>query len=89
METERNGFRIAQADLALRGPGELLGTRQSGLADFRLANLVRDSQLLVAARQEALDWLAADPALEKASSQGLKTILGHRWAERLELGDIG
>jgi ATP-dependent DNA helicase RecG len=89
METERNGFRIAQADLALRGPGELLGTRQSGLADFRLANLVRDSRLLVAARQEALDWLAADPALEKAPSQGLKTILRHRWAERLELGDIG
>ena len=89
MEKEHNGFRIAQADLKLRGPGELLGTRQSGLADFRLANLIRDSQLLVAARQEALDWLARDPALKSASSRSLATILRQRWGERLELGDIG
>jgi len=89
MEKEHNGFRIAQADLRLRGPGELLGTRQSGLADFRLANLIRDSQLLVAARQEALDWLARDPALKSASSRSLATILRQRWGKRLELGDIG
>jgi len=89
MEKEHNGFRIAQADLRLRGPGELLGTRQSGLAGFRLANLIRDSQLLVAARQEALDWLARDPALKSASSRSLATILRQRWGKRLELGDIG
>jgi ATP-dependent DNA helicase RecG len=89
MEKEHNGFKIAQADLRLRGPGELLGTRQSGLADFRLANLIRDSRLLIDARQEALDWLAGDPSLKAADSRSLATILRHRWGERLELGDIG
>ena len=46
MEREQMAFKIAEADLKLRGPGELLGTRQSGLADFRLANLTRDTQLV-------------------------------------------
>jgi ATP-dependent DNA helicase RecG len=89
MEKERNGFNIAQADLRLRGPGELLGTRQSGLADFRLANLIRDSQLLIGARKEALEWLSVDPSLKTPESRSLATILRHRWGERLELGNIG
>jgi len=45
MEKEHDGFKIAEADLAQRGPGEFLGTRQSGLGDFRLANLARDMRL--------------------------------------------
>ncbi|HZD40713.1 MAG TPA: ATP-dependent DNA helicase RecG, partial [Terriglobales bacterium] len=53
MEREQNGLKIADADLALRGPGELLGTRQSGLGDFRLANFARDTRLLMEARREA------------------------------------
>jgi len=89
METEHDGFRIAEADLALRGPGELLGTRQSGFADFRLANLVRDSRLLLEARKEALDWLAQDPSLTRPESLPLREILKHRWGSRLELGGIG
>jgi len=89
MEKEHDGFRIAEADLALRGPGELLGTRQSGLADFRLANLVRDSRLLLEARREALDWLAQDPSLTRPESLPLGEILKHRWGSRLELGAIG
>ena len=89
MQREHNGFKIAHADLALRGPGEFLGTRQSGLADFRLANLIRDSELLLAARKEAMDWLARDPVLQRPESKPLKTILHRRWGERLELGNIG
>ena len=89
MEKEHNGFKIAEADLTLRGPGELLGTRQSGLADFRLANLVRDSQLLLDARREAIDWLRQDPFLTDSESLTLKEILKHRWGRRLELGSIG
>ncbi|HWP57835.1 MAG TPA: ATP-dependent DNA helicase RecG [Candidatus Acidoferrales bacterium] len=89
MQKEHNGFRIAQADLALRGPGEFLGTRQSGLADFRLANLMRDSELLLKARKEAIDWLAFDPRLERPESKALKIVLQRRWGERLELGNIG
>ena len=89
MEKEHDGFRIAEADLALRGPGEFLGTRQSGLADFRLANLLRDSRLLLEARKEAIDWLAQDPLLTRPESVPLREILGHRWGARLELGAIG
>jgi ATP-dependent DNA helicase RecG len=89
MEKEHDGFKIAEADLALRGPGEFLGTRQSGLADFRLANLLRDSRLLLEARKEAIDWLARDPLLTGSESVPLREILRHRWGARLELGGIG
>ena len=89
MATERDGFKIAEADLKLRGPGELLGTRQSGLADFRLANLTRDTQLLIAARQEALAWLEKDPQLKGKESVGMREILKHRWGKRLQLGAVG
>ena len=89
MATEKDGFKIAEADLKLRGPGELLGTRQSGLADFRLANLTRDTQLLIAARQEALAWLEKDPQLKGKESAGMREILKHRWGKRLQLGTVG
>jgi ATP-dependent DNA helicase RecG len=89
MEQIQDGFKIAEADLSIRGPGEMLGTRQSGLPDFRLANLARDSQLLLDARREALDWLAKDPSLTKRESRVLKEILKYRWGGRLELGGIG
>ena len=89
MESESDGFRIAEADLEMRGPGELLGTRQSGLADFRLANLARDSRLLFEARKEALDWLAQDPALSRKESRALREVLKQRWGKRLQLGGVG
>ena len=58
-----DGFRIAEIDLEIRGPGEMLGTRQSGLPDFRVANLVRDQSILIAAKREAEAWLQDDPQL--------------------------
>jgi ATP-dependent DNA helicase RecG len=57
MAQTSNGFLIAEKDLELRGPGELLGTRQSGLAELRVGNLVRDQQLLERARREAEFYL--------------------------------
>jgi len=89
MAQENDGFKIAEADLKLRGAGELLGTRQSGLADFRLASLSRDTQLLIAARREALAWLAKDPQLRRKDSAGMREILKHRWGRRLQLGAVG
>ena len=89
MEQEHDGFKIAQADLSLRGPGEFLGTRQSGMADFRLANLARDSRLLVEGRKEALAWLETDPELKRPESAGLREMLNHRWGQRLQLGAVG
>jgi ATP-dependent DNA helicase RecG len=89
MEKEHDGFKIAEADMRLRGPGELLGTRQSGLADFRLANLARDRRLLVEARKEALAYLDQDPNLRNRESAGMKEILRHRWGKKLQLGAVG
>jgi ATP-dependent DNA helicase RecG len=89
MEKEHSGFKIAEADLALRGPGEFLGTRQSGMPDFRLANLLRDSKLLIEARNEAMRWLENDPQLKRPESAGLREVLAHRWGKRLQLGAVG
>jgi ATP-dependent DNA helicase RecG len=89
MEQEHDGFKIAEADLSIRGPGEFLGTRQSGLGDFRLLNLARDARLLIEARKEAQGWLEYDPELKSKESAVMRQILLHRWEERLELGAVG
>jgi ATP-dependent DNA helicase RecG len=89
MEQEHDGFKIAEADLRLRGPGEFLGTRQSGLGDFRLANLLRDAEILSAARKEAQLYLAKDPDLTSPESAGLREVLLHQWGKRLQLGAVG
>ena len=89
MADSNDGFKIAEADLAFRGPGEFLGTRQSGMPDFRVANIVRDSRILEAARDEAQAWLEKDPDLTSPASRRLRAILEDRWAGRLELARVG
>ena len=89
LEREASGARIAEADLESRGPGELLGLRQSGLPDFRAANLVRDVRILEAAREEAETVLAADPGLQSERSARLRQVLEHRWRGRLGLAQVG
>lgn len=89
MVETNDGFKIAEADLTFRGPGEFLGTRQSGMPDFRVANIVRDSRILEIAREEAEAWLAKDPDLTAPSSRRLRAILEDRWAGRLELARVG
>ena len=73
-ETE-DGFRIAEEDLRLRGAGELLGTRQSGLPVFKMADLVSHGELLAAARDDARLILDRDPTLAGARGQALRTLL--------------
>jgi ATP-dependent DNA helicase RecG len=89
MEREHDGFKIAEADLRLRGPGEFLGTRQSGMGEFRLTNLVRDAGILAEARDEAQRWLQQDPELKSPESAALREVLMHRWGQRLQLGAVG
>jgi ATP-dependent DNA helicase RecG len=60
MEETNDGFKIAEKDLELRGPGDILGTKQSGIPNFRVANLVRDIQILEAARREAAMYLSSE-----------------------------
>ncbi|TVR98667.1 MAG: ATP-dependent DNA helicase RecG [Rhodospirillales bacterium] len=70
-----DGFRIAEEDLRLRGAGEVLGTRQSGVPDFRLANLDHHQGLLAVARDDARLVLAQDPDLATPRGQALRTLL--------------
>ena len=71
-----DGFELAEADLRMRGPGDLEGTSQSGLAmDLHISNLAKDSQILEDARQLALSVLEADPLLEHPSNALLRTQL--------------
>lgn len=73
-ETE-DGFRIAEEDLKLRGAGELLGTRQSGLPEFRLADLMAHKDLLAVARDDATLFLQKDPDLLSPRGQAVRTLL--------------
>lgn len=68
MEETTDGFRIAEFDLEMRGPGEFLGTRQSGLPGFQMANLVRDVQILQDARAAAFEILEQDKNLKKSEN---------------------
>lgn len=84
LEHTHDGFRIAEADLWRRGPGELAGRRQSGLPDLRMANLLGDTQLLGEARQDAFALIAQDPELTQeahhALRQWLQQPLDESWA---------
>lgn len=75
MEKTSDGFKIAEFDLEMRGPGEFMGTRQSGLSGFKLANLVRDMQILQEAREAAFEVLRKDPKLAYLENQNLKAEL--------------
>jgi len=75
MRESDDGFEIAEADLKLRGAGELLGTRQSGLPTFRMADLSQHADLLEVARADAQRILATDPDLMTERGQALRTLL--------------
>jgi ATP-dependent DNA helicase RecG len=78
-----DGFRIAEEDLRLRGPGEFFGTRQSGLPDLRAANIIRDADLLEKARTEAFEMVKNDPELTRYPR--LRELLRRKWQGRLGL----
>ena len=81
----RDGFKLAEIDLQLRGPGEFFGTRQSGTPDLKVAQLA-DTRLLHAANHEAQKILAEDPRLERAEHALLKAKVELFWAESTQAG---
>jgi len=89
MVETNDGFRIAEEDLLLRGPGELLGTRQAGLPDLKVASLVRDGRILEEARREAEALLAGDPELRHPEHQLLREQMVRRWRGKLRLASVG
>ena len=85
----RDGFEIAEADLRLRGPGELWGIRQSGLPRLKVADLSRDEALLGEAREVAARLVAADPDLRASEHAALRAALVEHYREALDLSLAG
>ena len=69
MVRTNDGFEISEVDLRLRGPGDIMGTRQSGILDLKIADIARDNQWLVLARKKALELLDDDPLLKKQENR--------------------
>ncbi len=84
MVKTQNGFEIAEHDLQLRGPGEFYGTRQSGMPDFRLANIISDVEIIQQAREAAFQLVQSDPHLED-EKDALKRALRRFWGDKLSL----
>jgi len=83
-----DGFKIADADLDIRGPGDFLGTRQSGhLPELRIADLLRDTLLVAAARNIARREIDADPTLQSAPAT--RRAVRARWGSRIDLSGVG
>jgi len=70
-----NGFKIAEYDLKIRGPGDFLGVRQSGLPEFKMANLLTDADILEEARRAAYTVVKSDPELDNFENRLLKQEL--------------
>jgi ATP-dependent DNA helicase RecG len=83
---ERDGFKLAEVDLTLRGEGEILGTRQSGLPRFRVAELPDDTELLVEARRETLALLAEHDSLDDPSLGPLLDAARSRFGDERDEG---
>ena len=75
LENTTDGFKIAEADLSIRGPGEFLGTRQSGFYQFRTANLMKDADILSEARQEAFSLVENNLKLARRTYKLLRKDL--------------
>jgi ATP-dependent DNA helicase RecG len=83
MELTCDGFKIAEEDLAIRGPGDFFGTRQSGIPELKIANIVRDIRILEDARRDAFSLIEHDPSLSNYPL--LRNRLTEKWMGMLEL----
>ena len=89
MVATNDGFRISEVDLELRGPGEFFGTRQHGLPELQVADIVKDAKILFAARDEAFALVRQDPLLRKVENAVIREHLLKQYKDRLEFVHIG
>jgi ATP-dependent DNA helicase RecG len=83
------GIAVAEADLRLRGPGDLLGARQTGALPLKFVHLIRDHRTIERARKLADEWIACDPSLSSRESEGARTAVRKMLALGFSLGDVG
>ena len=86
-EKTGDGFDLAEADFRLRGPGDLLGNRQSGLPPMMIANLTKDERILGIARTLAPELIDESPTMDQEDLKDLKSQVYRRYGKRLDLGD--
>jgi ATP-dependent DNA helicase RecG len=84
-----DGFALAEEDVRIRGIGEFFGTRQHGLSELRVANLVSDVEILQMAREDAFAIVTADPGLKNPDHAGLRTAVLEKYGQTLDLAEIG
>jgi ATP-dependent DNA helicase RecG len=83
-----DGFYLSEKDLELRGPGEFFGTRQHGLPEFKIADLLKDKDLLLKAKEDAFEIIADDPNLIKFENRHLRENLLKRFGDKVELARV-
>ena len=84
-----DGFELAELDFSTRGPGDLFGTRQHGMPPLRIADLLRDANIVTLAKKDAASMLEKDPGLSSISHQTIRERVLLRYGKVLELGDVG
>ncbi len=89
LENTTDGFKIAEEDLRMRGPGQFFGTRQHGLPELKIANLIDDYELLVATRKDAFRLVENDPGLSQPAVQPIRRTVFDKYGAVLELVDVG
>jgi ATP-dependent DNA helicase RecG len=89
MEETADGFRIAEEDLKLRGPGEFFGTKQSGLPELKMAHILYDREILMEAREAAYALVQKDPQLRQGDHACIRTKFIREYQEKLGLGEVG
>jgi ATP-dependent DNA helicase RecG len=84
-----DGFVIAEVDLEIRGPGDIMGTQQSGIIDLKIADLARDGAILTAARNAAMEVLDSDPNIEKSEHNALRKVIQKMMKSKPDWSRVG
>jgi len=88
MSQTNDGFKIAEEDLAMRGPGEFMGTAQHGFPEFKAGDIIKDADIIERSKQRAKELVETDPNLEKPENQTLKKLINKTFSAKLKLTNI-